>query len=86
MRVLTPKIKIAISNRDFLKMISKIEVSIKSQVSMGTPNIERNFDFQHNFDIWNNVSISKIEIFIFKMNFLKNQMNFEFSESSVVMI
>lgn len=83
MRVLTPKIKIAISNRDFLKMISKIEVSISS---MGTPNIERNFDFQHNFDIWNNVSISKIEIFIFKMNFLKNQMNFEFSESSVVMI
>ena len=48
MRVLTPKIKIAISNRDFLKMISKIEVSISS---MGTPNIERNFDFQHNFDI-----------------------------------
>lgn len=83
MRVLTPKIKIAISNRDFLKMISKIEVSISS---MGTPNIERNFDFQHNFDIWNNVSISKIEIFIFKMNFLKNQMNFEFSELSVVMI
>ena len=83
MRVLTPKIKIAISNRDFLKMISKIEVSISS---MGTPNIERNFDFQHNFDIWNNVSISKIEIFIFKMNFLKNQMSFEFSESSVVMI
>ena len=65
MRVLTPKIKIAISNKDFLKMISKTEVSISS---MGTPNIERNFDFQHNFDIWNNVSISKIEIFIFKMN------------------
>ena len=35
--------------------------------SMGTPNVERNFDSQH--DLWNNVSISKIEIFIFKMNF-----------------
>lgn len=29
-------------------MISKMEVSISP---MGTPNVERNFDFQHNFDI-----------------------------------
>lgn len=82
MRVLTAKIKIAISKTDFLKMVSKMEVSISQ---MGTPNVERNFDFQH--DLWNNVSISKIEIFIiFQNEFLKNQMNFEFSESSVVMI
>ena len=45
-------------------MISKMQVSISQ---MGTPNVERNFDFQQ--DLWNNVSISKIEIFIFKMNF-----------------
>ena len=64
MRVLTPKIKTDISKRDFLKRISKMEVSISQ---MGTPNIERNFDFQH--DLWNNVSISKIGVFIFKMNF-----------------
>jgi len=66
MRLLTPKIKIDISKSDFLKMISKVEVSISQ---MGTPNIERNFDFQHDFDLWNNVSISKIEIFILKVNF-----------------
>ena len=66
MRVVTLKIKTAISKRDFLKMISKMEVSISQ---MGTPNIDRNFDFQHNFHIWNNVSISKIEIFIFKIDF-----------------
>lgn len=64
MRLLTAKIKIAISKIDFLKMISKMEVSISQ---MGTPNVERNFDFEQ--DLWNNVSISKIEIFIFKMNF-----------------
>ena len=44
MRVLTAKIKIAISKTDFLKMVSKMEVSISQ---MGTPNVERNFDFQH---------------------------------------
>lgn len=33
----------AISKIDFLKMISKMEVSISQ---MGTPNVERNFDFQ----------------------------------------
>ena len=44
MRVLTAKIKIAISKTDFLKMVSKMEVSISQ---MSTPNVERNFDFQH---------------------------------------
>lgn len=48
MRVVTLKIKTAISKRDFLKMISKMEVSISQ---MGTPNVDRNFDFQHNFHI-----------------------------------
>ena len=43
MRLLTAKIKIAISKIDFLKMISKMEVSISQ---MGTPNVERNFDFE----------------------------------------
>ena len=52
MRLLTPTIKIDISKRDFLKMISKMEVSISQ---MGTPNIERNFDFQHDFDLWKSV-------------------------------
>lgn len=43
-RLLTPTIKIDISKRDFIKMISKKEVSISP---MGCPNVEGNFDFQH---------------------------------------
>ena len=36
------------SKRDFLKMISKMEVSISP---MGTPNVETNFDFELDFDL-----------------------------------